>query len=523
KTTAAKTTAAKTTAAKTTSAKTTAAKTTSAQTTPTQTTPSQTTASPIVLCDTLTGQTTGGVQRRLNQYSNLVRGRRCIVLTADPAEDLAQLINGLPEDIVILLSSNSVPTSVPTMTPSSSVTPVSGKTPVNYLIHGEIVLKEGQDIIGAADDGFEIVIMLDESYRAYNMIVVGDSGNSIFGETKDNNIRHITFRPNQPKGRRRTNALVSAWCYNQSLIIAHNVLHLPDWVGVKLDCRQPLDASISDSRSGPGLLIANNTFKAETFNVGGTDLIPMEAVVVITPTIKNQSQRVAIIDNTFQGKLSEAVEFSPGPGSSIDIFRNRIDIDNTGTTYREYMMGRSIKKSGITFEGITDADAEPPLFNLAGNRILVRNTAIDILGRVKLAMACNHMEGIHPWRQEQHQYSLKAVDPLPLARECKRSLSSTVGMATTRPPALCQIVNSWRAVEASPANYVSGLSNLEGQFYFDPAICPTVASPSAVINSTNINSTKDTGDDDIATSSAPATVATTALSIMTTLALLLNQ
>ncbi|WP_257255517.1 MULTISPECIES: hypothetical protein [unclassified Endozoicomonas] len=460
--------------------------------------PAQTTLPPTtVLCDNLTSQTSG-VQRRLNQYSELVRGRQCIVLSADPKGDLAQLINRLGDNTVILLSSGTTTT----MKPSFSVTPVVGKTPVNYLIGSEIILKDGQDIIGAADNGFEVVIMPDGSYTDQFMVRVGDTSNFRFGETKDNNIRHITFRPTGPKGLRPIHSTVFGKCYNRRLIIENNVFHLPKDSGVRLDCSQSLDASANDMRTGPGLLFAHNTVKGKSYSQGGRELIPTEAVTIHHPDIKHQSQKLAIIDNIFQDKISEVGKFTLGPGSSINIFRNRIDVDNRGTNAHEVQMGHRMQKNGFAFKGITDSNAEPPLFNLAGNQIRVRNTAINIDGQMKLALACNYLQAVKPWRQEKHRYSLKAVDPLSLADQCKKSLSSSVG-TTSHPSALCQIVNSWTAIDASPATALKGLTNLEGQLYFDPAICQAAPSHSVVITGT--------------------TATTTALGIMTTLNLLLIQ
>ncbi|WP_257254418.1 hypothetical protein [Endozoicomonas sp. SESOKO3] len=460
--------------------------------------PSSTTSPPTVLCEALPGNTTG-VQQRLKQYSELVRGRQCVVLSADPTEDLAELINRLPQDTVILLSSYMVPT----MKPSPSVTPLTGKTPVNYLIGSQIVLKNGQDIIGAADNGFEVVIMPGRSYSDRYMVIVGDRSDFKFRETKDSNIRHVTFWPTRPDGSRSIERIVSATCYNRRLIIENNVFHLPNNYGVRLDCRQPLDASANDLRTGPGLLFANNTVKGERFNVSAGNFIPLNGLFVSIARIKHQSQQIAIVDNTFRGKMSEVGDLTLGPGSHIDIFRNTIDIDNTGTTYREYLMSRYIPKNAFTLTGIRNTTAEPPLFNLAGNQIRVRDAAIHVEAQLELALACNQLEGLAPWRQTQQKYSLKAADPLPLEGECEGSVNSTDAMATTSPPSTSRILNTWTTI-VTP---LYGLSNVEGQFYFDSKACPTVALPSDVMTTTT---------------SAGTTEVTTALGVITTLTLLLN-
>ncbi|WP_422413210.1 MULTISPECIES: hypothetical protein [unclassified Endozoicomonas] len=58
-------------------------------------------------------------------------------------------------------------------------------------------------------------------------------------------------------------------------------------------------------------------------------------------------------------------------------------------------------------------------------------------------LTCNHFRGMILWKVDNEDSPLKAVDPLPLAGECQKSESSTVGPATTSAPTLCQIVNSW--------------------------------------------------------------------------------
>lgn len=76
---------------------------------------------------------------------------------------------------------------------SSNIVPVRGRTAVEYFTY-KIVLKDGQDIIGAADDGFEIVVM-SRGHGSEHMVEVGTSENFRFGETRDSHIKHLTFRP----------------------------------------------------------------------------------------------------------------------------------------------------------------------------------------------------------------------------------------------------------------------------------------------------------------------------------------
>ncbi|WP_257282006.1 hypothetical protein [Endozoicomonas sp. ISHI1] len=501
--------------------------------------PFSTSPAATVPCKTLAGNTTG-VHKRLNQYSELVRGRQCIVLYADPTEDLAQLIERVPENTVILLSSRTPPTRTPpsrtthsmtppTVKPSSSVTSATGKILINYFIDSEIVLKDGQDIFGAADDGFEIVISPGENFLDQYMIVVGKRSTFQFGEIKDSYIGHLTFWPIEPKGYNPIHSIFFGKCYSRRLIIENNVFHLPNWIGVRIDCYRSLDASASGLRSGPGLKFVNNTVKGETIRESKVTFIPLRGIFIQLPNIKNQTAELAVIENTFQGKMAEAGEFILGPGGHMDIFRNTVAINNTGKTSREIIRGEVQRTGGFGLIGHTDTNAEPPQFNLVGNQIEVSDTAISVEAQIELTLACNHLQAVSPWRQKQQKYSLKAMNPLPLAGECNNALSSNVGM-TTLPPTLCQIVNIWTAINDSSVTAISGLTNLEGQFYFDPSICPTVTSPPAVISSTPAGQ-NDTDEililfecqnvtDDITSSSAGRTSATTALGIMTTLSLL---
>lgn len=182
---------------------------------------------PTDWCDSLSKQPTG-VRQRLDQYSELVRGRKCVVLSSDPRMDSAQLINRIPENTVILLSSHT--TIRPIIHPT-------GDTPIDYFINSEIVLKDGQDIIGAADDGFQIVIKLKPSYKEKFMIRVGTRDNFQFEKTKSSHIRHVTFVPKGPRYRSPVNAIVLAECYNRKLIMENNEFLLPYWTAINLDCK----------------------------------------------------------------------------------------------------------------------------------------------------------------------------------------------------------------------------------------------------------------------------------------------
>ncbi|WP_422442410.1 hypothetical protein [Endozoicomonas sp. ALB060] len=434
--------------------------------------PTTATSLPTVLCDTLRGQT-AGVQQRLNQYSALVSGRQCVVLSADPADDLSELIKQIPDNTVILLSSE---------TTSPTVAPVTGKTTVEYLIANAITLKNGQDIIGAADDGFEIVIKLHDNFTSRYMIGVGQYYHEFnFGETADNHIKHITFQPTGVNPDTQTHAIVHTNCYYGALSIENNVFYLPDRAAVNIDCYAGLDASTSDLHTVPGLRFANNKVIGETIRTTKLSMIPELAIFINLPYINNLSNKLEIIGNTFEGRISRLAYIRIGDESNINIFRNTVDIDNKGETLSEILTGIESQRGGFALKGFRVPlvplvhlvfDIKAPLINLAGNNINVTTTALTIDGKLDLALTCNNFKGMTLWEVDNYEYlPLKAVDPLPLAGECKRSVSSTDGPATTSAPTLCQIVNSWTPINDSKATALTGLTNVEGQFYFDSAVC----------------------------------------------------
>ncbi|WP_422410917.1 hypothetical protein [Endozoicomonas sp. ALB122] len=454
--------------------------------------PTTATSIPRKLCSSLRDQTTG-VQQRLIEDSDLVSERQCVVLSADPADDLSELIQQIPDNTVILLSSK---------TTSPTVAPVTGKLTVEYFIANAIVLKNGQDIIGAADDGFEIVIKLHDNFTSKYMIGVGvhydDEFN--FGETADNHIKHITFQPTGVNPDTQTDAIVHTNCYNRTLSIENNVFYLPVRAAVNINCSANLDASTSNLHTGPGLRFADNHVIGQTIHTTKLSMIPEKAIFINLRNINNLSNKLEIIGNTFRGKISELAQIAIGSGSNINIFRNTVDIDNKGKTPDEIRTGI---EGGFALKGLSSsAYRKAPLINLAGNNINVTRTALTIYDKLDLALACNHFMGMTLWKVDNEYFPLKAVDPLPLADECPRSVSSTVGMATTSAPTLCQIVNSWTPINDSKATALTGLTNVEGQFYFDSAVCMTELQSLA--------------------SSADTTPVTNALGVIASLAILLN-
>ncbi|WOG30068.1 hypothetical protein [Endozoicomonas sp. 8E] len=464
---------------------------------------------PTELCSSLRDQTTG-VEQRLNHYSDLVSGRQCVVLTANPADDLSELIKRIPDNTVILLSSK---------TTSPTLTPVTGKPTIEYLIASAIVLKSGQDIIGAADDGFEIVIKLHDNFTNRYMIGVGVGYSRKFnsGETGDNHIKHITFRPTAVNPDTLTDAIIHTNCYNRTLSIENNVFYLPVWAAVNIHCTAYLDASTNDLHTGPGLRFANNKVIGDTIRTTKHSMIPLEAIFINFRNINNLSNKLEIIENTFRGKISELAQIAIGSGSNINIFRNTVVIDNKGKTRSEIRTGIETRRGGFALKSLfLFAYRKAPLINLAGNNIYVTTTALTIYDRLDLALACNHFMGMTLWKVDNEYFPLKAVDPLPLAGECQSSVSSTVGPATTSAPTLCQIVNTWTPFNDSKATALTGLTNVEGQFYFGSAVCMTEPQSSASITNMTFSNSP------VSTSSAVKASMTNGLEFIATLVILLK-
>ncbi|WP_257276370.1 hypothetical protein [Endozoicomonas sp. SESOKO4] len=424
-----------------------------------------TTAPPTVSCNSLAGHTRG-VQQRLLQYSHLVPGRQCFVLSANPTEDLDQLINRLPENTVILLSSKTDPA---VTTPSPAISPAPDKTPVEYFIGSEIRLKDGQVIIGAADDGFDIVIRDRPGFTDKHLIKVGTTDNFQFGETRDSHIRHITFRPTRENKYLSIDSIVFSECYNRKLILEENVFHLPVKAALDFDCKQSLDASSDATRPGPGLLFANNTLIGTSFKSLTKTLVPEKGISINLPAIRHQEKRLVVADNTFRGKMAEAGVFRLGPESRMEIFKNTVDITNYGRIGRP-----AVRKGGFDLIGHTDINAKPPLFNLAGNQIRVTATAVTVNGQLELVLVCNHLQGFNSWWQPQPQFLLKSIPATfeEIMEKCQNVPGSNVIVPT--PSTSSQLANTWTGTKYSSDTACTGLVNFEGLFFFEKDHCQTV-------------------------------------------------
>lgn len=162
-------------------------------------------------------------------------------------------------------------------------------------------------------------------------------------------------------------------------------------------------------------------------------------------------------------------------------------------------------------EPYKNTGSERPLFNLAGNQIRVTGTALAVSPPLELAMACNHLQAVTPWRQLLKQFSLKAVDPLLIADECLRPLSPPVARPA-HTSYTSRDANTWTAIYNSTATACTGLVNFEGQFLFDSEVCQLFSALSAPGIRIAVAHH----------SSAAVTSMRAALGVMTTLTLLLN-
>ncbi|WP_448217282.1 hypothetical protein [Endozoicomonas sp. 2B-B] len=445
--------------------------------------PSPSTPPPTMSCEAISGQTSG-VQSRLIEHKSLVRGRQCAVLSADPTVDADQLINQIPENTVILLSSD---TATAVKTPSPSGYPVSGKAPVVYFIGGEIRLKNGQDILGAADDGHEIVIRDRPGSVDKHFIKVGTTDNFQFDETKDSHIRHLTFQPTRENGSPSIDTIVFAECYNRKLILKENVFHLPLQASLVLDCKESLDASDNVNRQGPGLLFAENTLKGTSFKKLTKTLVPEIGLSINLPAIRNQQEALTVTGNKIEGKMAEAGAFKPGSGSAINIFKNTVDITNYGSIGRP-----AFRKGGFALLGHTDTSAKTPLFNVIGNKIQVTATAITIRGLIELSMSCNHLQAFNAWWQIQPQYKFKASPATfgDIGRQCENVVSLNNVMPT--PHENIEPANTWTGTPYSSDTACSGLENYVGQLFFDTENCQSFT-PSFVSSTRKTASSTKTG------------------------------
>ena len=429
---------------------------------------------------------TTGVKQRLTESSELISGRQCLILKADPSEDLSSLIERIPDNTVILLSSETVfpPTSSPSTHSSTSAviettsvllmpSPTASPDPVqptaDYYIGSEVVLRNGQDLLGAADEGFEIVIKDLADFSDGHMIKIGETKNFQMEDRADSTIQYITFSPKRNNNRKSVDSIIFAECYNRTLNVEHNHFQLDTRAAVFLDCKEPLDATADSMKTGPGLRFTNNTVVGETHRVNSDRVIPDEGLFINLPAITHLTDKLEVIENQFEGEMAEAGEFRLGAGSEMNVFRNRVNISNEGQVRSDAV---SAEKGAFLLRGINNNDGDSPTFNLAGNNLTVTKTSISIDGHLTLAFACNTLQANDPWQQIKASLSLLATGHMELSDECSDPVSSSGVALTSLSPLSTN--NLWTAREGSQATACSGLQNMEGQLFFESETCSSV-------------------------------------------------
>ncbi|WP_257282416.1 MULTISPECIES: hypothetical protein [unclassified Endozoicomonas] len=485
-----------------------------------------------LLDPTMLSRQTTGVQQRLKVDSAFVNNRQCIILSANPAENLNELIERIPEDTVILLSSKTVTptTASPSIAPVLTTTPVFASTPVEYFVSSAIRLKNGQDILGAADLGFAI-IRNRPAFKDKYMLGIGTTDDFKPDETKSSRIQYIAFRPTRENNRLSIDSIVFAECYNRKLILAANDIHLSVRAAVVLDCRKSLDASADDRMRGPGLQIYGNLIEGKKYSTIHNPLphlIPDMGILIHLPGIRNQTEQLIVISNTFMGNMAQAGEFRMAPGSSMDVIENEVDISNVGFTRRNPSRKGAFVLAGVKdTEGSGAVEAGLPRFYMIDNYIKATRTAITVWGGLELNLACNRLQASNPWWQPLNQSSLKAVHKSledlrqKLAEHkasdlCHSYKISSVVMPTPTPYTSNPMVNTWIANNHSTSTACNGLVNLEGQLFFETEICQPVTPPTA--SNTGAALSKETRY----RYSAGAAIVTSALGVVATLAVLLT-
>ncbi|WP_252178081.1 hypothetical protein [Endozoicomonas sp. 4G] len=189
-----------------------------------------------------------------------------------------------------------------------SVSPVPGKkSESKHYINGPITLKNGHEIIGAPDDGFEIVIEDRVTFYGEEMIKIGKQNSFTFPEIRDSRIKLITFKPMNACGG-GLNSIIDAKCFNRKLIVEDNkfIFHQREAV-LLLVCSQSIQPIKGFAFTGPILKFTNNVITSETFIF--TDgirrvFLPETVLLVNLPNVKGESDTLHFSGNTLSGKLA---------------------------------------------------------------------------------------------------------------------------------------------------------------------------------------------------------------------------
>lgn len=452
-----------------------------------------------IACDEidLNMQTTG-VQNRFEQSSELLTGKQCVILEADSIEDLSTVFARIPANTVVVLSSDSVSASISptfdlmsstemadfsstimTASASPSATPLLSPSPspsvlpkqqTEYFIGSELFIKNGQHLLGAPDEGFEIVIRDLPNFTDRHMVKIGRPDSFTFNEQNDSTISNITFLPTRDNKRRSIDSLYFAECSNRTLTIEDTVNYLDTRASLFFDCKMTLDASADPARTGPGVYFADNIIIGRKDDT--SQQIPDEGLFISLPSIRNLRDNLKVVNNRFMGDMAEAAEINLGQGSTIELFRNQVNISNVGKARKDAV---SPQRGAFLLKGISKGDATRPEFFLAGNSLNVTATAISVVNTLELTLSCNQLKASSPWRQNSSVLPLVAADPYELIYECGDPMSTTaIMMPTPTPGSSSRVINQWQAAPDSTATACEGLMNLQGQLFFDSETCQPV-------------------------------------------------
>ena len=258
--------------------------------------------------DTLNDESTPeGVKTALRGLDTELTRDNCIIIRQGQFSDNTEIINSLPENTVILLSSDqvseqpvmemtssmalegepeptfttssmgqqnftttpsastSVTNNVQMATPAQSVTstsapfiqptpslipPSPGVINREFSLSKPIKLKNGQHILSAAEDGFRVVLKEANDFEGGHMIEIGTSAENfmdVVDEIDSSVVRGITFEPVRGDGRRSVDSIFYAQCYNRDLLVLDNHFTLDARASVYLRCSYSFENDIVGS------------------------------------------------------------------------------------------------------------------------------------------------------------------------------------------------------------------------------------------------------------------------------------
>ncbi len=227
--------------------------------TPTSTPTSTPTMSPPVIyytaCNALADQP-AAVTRVVDSLTEDLQRGNCAVLRFGEFDNIAPVINSLPENTTIILSSE------PLISPTAS-TPAQA---LAFMASSELILKNRQHLLGADEGNEDVLFITPQSFSDMHMVSVGNGLSFRNSKNETSLIRDIHFKPYKDASRDTVDSIIFAQCYNRLLRVEGNTFTLDRRASVFLDCKQsnsevPAPASLQTTneqmdgsiRGGPGL------------------------------------------------------------------------------------------------------------------------------------------------------------------------------------------------------------------------------------------------------------------------------